>query len=54
MKQKWLIGICAMESKARSKPMSSILDRLLSKGDEFEATIFGDKVFQYKIKGYSR
>ncbi|KAI8895233.1 histidine phosphatase superfamily-domain-containing protein [Globomyces pollinis-pini] len=41
--KKWMIGLCAMDTKARSKPMRNILDRLLSTGD-FEVTIFGDKV----------
>lgn len=37
------LGIAAMDRKARSKPMQSILNRLLSTG-QFEVINFGDKV----------
>ena len=37
------IGICAMESTARSKPSRSILTSRQSNGD-FEVIVFGDKV----------
>ncbi|KAK5132197.1 hypothetical protein LTR08_009321 [Meristemomyces frigidus] len=40
------IGICALDSKARSKPSRNILNRLLksSPPDAFDIIIFGDKV----------
>ncbi|PSN66949.1 hypothetical protein BS50DRAFT_573736 [Corynespora cassiicola Philippines] len=38
---KGIIGVCALESKARSKPARNIFGKLV---DEFEVKIFGDKI----------
>lgn len=38
-----LIGVCALDIKARSKASRNILTRLQSNG-EFEVVVFGDKV----------
>ena len=39
------IGICALDSKARSKPSRNILNRLVGKDtNDFDVIIFGDKV----------
>lgn len=38
-----LIGVCALDVKARSKASRNILTRLQSNG-EFEVVVFGDKV----------
>lgn len=37
------LGVCAMDKKTRSKPMTQILDRLRAYG-EFQIIIFGDKL----------
>lgn len=38
-----ILGVCAMDKKARSKPMTQILDRLRAYG-EFDIIIFGDSL----------
>lgn len=38
-----IIGVCALDIKARSKASRNILTRLQSNG-EFEVLVFGDKV----------
>ena len=43
MEKTWVIGVCARDNKSRSKPMSNILDRLISTG-KFTVSIFGDNV----------
>ncbi|KAI8871363.1 hypothetical protein GQ42DRAFT_162063 [Ramicandelaber brevisporus] len=42
-RRKHIIGVCAMDKKSRSKPMSNILNALIKLGD-YEAIIFGEKV----------
>eukprot|EP00835_Amoeboradix_gromovi_P003228 NODE_205_length_14851_cov_0.317584.p1 type:complete len:962 gc:universal NODE_205_length_14851_cov_0.317584:4642-1757(-) len=38
---KYILGVCAMDSKARSKPMNNILRRLL---ETFEVVLFGEQL----------
>jgi len=38
-----MIGVCALDVKARSKPSRNILTRLQNNG-EFDVVVFGDKV----------
>lgn len=38
-----IIGVCALDVKARSKPSRNILTRLQNNG-EFDVAVFGDKV----------
>lgn len=42
--KKGRIGVCSLDTKARSKPMRNILNRLAGIDQDFDIIIFGDKV----------
>lgn len=42
-RKKYVIGVCAVDIKARSKPMRNILDRMMQ-NEDFDVVVFGDKV----------
>ena len=46
-----VIGVCALDAKARSKASQKILTRLQSNGD-FNVIVFGDKVILDEGKKY--